>query len=166
MARRYDGKPETPEYETGPPLAVDFLAEQISIAKEEMSKRHRKWPAEIPAVANAAAEWWMTKQKPGCPHSERCYQVTAIGGGNRWECPYHLRISASFRAYISLPDIQRDIIHAALEDGVWWNGDEVMKPDGSPGIFIRICDETMKMKENPQEYIKNAKLLARQYLSA
>jgi len=160
----FANKRDTPDIDVGPPKAEEFLAEQISIAKEEMSNRRRKWPEEIPVVATAAAQWWMSKQRPGSPHSERCYQVTAIGGGNRWECPYQLRLAASFRVYITLPEIHRDIIHAAIDDGVWWDGDEVMKQDGSPGIFIMICNETGKMKENPSEYIKNAKALMNSYI--
>ena len=164
MDRRFDGKPETQELLNPPPRVQDFLAEQIDRIKGDLANLRRPWPQEVPANSFAAASWWIKHQKPANDHDERPRQVAAIGGGNRWECPYHLRLASTFRIYAALPELHRETIRAAFEDGVWWNGDQVFNRDGSPGMFMMIIEETAKMKQNPAQYIAETRARTRALL--
>ena len=65
----------------------------------------------------------------------------------RWELPYHFRLASTLRTYVLLPEIDRDSIAAAKEDGVWWRGETVTEKDGGPGQFIRVYQEILRMKQ-------------------
>ena len=76
----------------------------------------------------------------------------------RWECPWQRRLLAAFTTFVGLPLRHREIIAAAREDGIFWRGDEVTDAAGNPGIFIRMYDETLTMREmGASAYIQQAR---------
>lgn len=130
-----------------PPLTVDTLAAAIVAHKEYCIQNRRHWPVEIPYEAIDAAKWWIGIQPKPDEYLDRPRQVSVVGGSTRWESPYALRLCHNFRAYCGLDEHARNIVQAASQDGVFWNGDRITWPDGKPAEFVRIYDETLKMRE-------------------
>ena len=131
----------------GPIPATDAIAQGITAFRVWMQENRHPMPSEIPHDPIAAAKWWQKNQRPAHEYADAPRQVNTVGGGNRWEQPYVLRLLNNFRAYCMLPEDQRSIVTAAAEDGVYWNGDRIKGKDGKPLEFIRIYDETLRMRE-------------------
>lgn len=140
----------SPQDDKSPPDILDFLEVIIRDLRVRLQEKRIPWPSEVPHASSEAAEWWVRMQEPPNPDYDAPRQVRVITNSDRnayrWECPYHLRLAATLRRYVMLPPDHRELIEAAREDGVFWRGDEV-KRGNKPGFFMRVYDETLKMRE-------------------
>ena len=151
---KFTRQKDEPQTSDRPPLSIDTLTAAITAHKEYCLQNRIHWPSEIPYEAREAAQWWTKLQAQPHEQLDRPRQVSVIGGGVRWESPYALRLCHNFRAYCGLAHDDRALIRAVAEDRVYWNGDRIRTEDGKPLEFIRIYDESMKMREMPaREYI-------------
>jgi len=78
--------------------------------------------------------------------------VTTIGGGNRWEYAYQVRVAESLTTWIGMNDAERKMLMAGIqEEQVPWRGESLP-------VYLKIVDETLRMREVGRDaYIQNAK---------
>lgn len=120
-----------------PPMVKETLEKEIRFLRQKL---RGKFPLEIPRDYSEASLWWMTNQKPANDRYERPHKAAVTGrDGVRWVNPYADRLVASLRRYVRLGRQERQFIMAALEDGVWYNGD-------SFPFFKRVYEETDRME--------------------
>lgn len=122
------------------PTLADLHAALVQLVEATPSEKR---PAAMPALAHDAAVW-LRKQFAPPKHSDSPRQRAG-----RWTWPYAdntLRYAGQLLA--AEPDMQR-LILAAAEDGIWWRGDD-------REMFQRIIGETLKMREDPEKYKREA----------
>lgn len=116
-----------------PPFTVDLLADEF--------RRHKRLPHQIPRDPMAAANWWIKHQKPAHENIEvpRLARVIGKNSVSRWMTPYADRLIASLRKFVTLSKHEQEFIISAVDDGVFYNGDEF-------AFFHQVYEETQKMR--------------------
>ena len=144
------GRPESEDYNvqvSAPPLSVDEERGEFQRLRETMSFKRKHFPDEIQNDHTEAARWWIREMQRPPSITEKPRRIECVGGGKRWYMPYTERILAALRIYVELPDDDRDLIAACAAEKIWWNGDEIRGKDGKPGVFIKIYEETIRLRE-------------------
>lgn len=136
-----DERPPTPEQDI-----INLL--------HEVRPHIRSWPEGMPRAAQDVPAWWMGHQRPP-EHVEAPRQIPVVGdgrrsNGQRWHCPYNLRVVTTLHKYIFLPHPAQRIILAAAEDGIYWRGEDCIERhpqlDGRT-LFENTIFETEQLRE-------------------
>lgn len=100
----------------------------------------------LPGTPRDLANWWARNEiKPRIPQ-DNCVK-RSNKNGTYWYCPYIEHCCYTLKMFLPLnPDFQDLIIDAKLQ-GLQWRGDSRQE-------FIRLVDEFMEYKKDPEGYRK------------
>ncbi len=122
-------------------------------SEELLIKIYKRWrmkhsSAHIPQQYLDAAYWWVAHQEQPF-HMEHPQHNTDSKGNEFWRTPYIDRIAANFRIFLSLDETHKAFVVEKIESGIPWRGDDM-------DMFLMICDEAEKMKQDKSGYIESA----------
>ncbi len=80
---------------------------------------------------------------------EQPRMATDSKGNQFWSTPYIDRIVGNFRKFLTLDETHKTLVVEKIESGIPWRGDDM-------DMFMLICREEEKMRQNKSAYIESA----------
>jgi hypothetical protein len=147
MVPDYDQRPKAKPAEQRPADVLDTITEHLSAYGEG----GRRMPEPMPLVPREAAQWFIRLM--GDPYSHERPRRAPLAGsqGHRWILPYHERLLAALRVFLTLTTKERQFVVEATEYGCRWRGEPI-------DMYRLVCEETIKYRgissEEQRKYCK------------
>lgn len=130
-----------------PPNPLDVLLAVLSKAKHK--------PSMFPSDPTKAAQFWIAHQEPPNEYTEAVRRELRKDGSAYFVTPYHDRIRANLKIFLTHNKIHQVFIIEAIERGIPWRGDRIE-------MFVQIVKQGDEMAKGHEAYIANASKVFRQ----